>query len=220
MAAPTYRCRYSATPMVIDGRLEPAWQAAEPIVFRRNVDGGVPRFCTTARMLWDDSYLYVAYHCQDAEVWATMTERDGHLWEEQVVEIFVDANGNQASYVEIEVNPLNTAVDLFVLNREGYAPRYLFEWDSYGMRHAVHVDGNVHARDGTDQGWTVEIAIPWGDFVTAPNLPPLEGDVWRVNLYRIDQFQGQEELSAWSPTYGPTYHVPGRFGELIFAGKG
>jgi hypothetical protein len=62
----------------------------------------------------------------------------------------------------------------------------------------------------------VEIAIPWEDFVTAPHLPPLSGDRWRINLYRIDRYQGQEELSAWSPTGQPTFHVPGQFGELIF----
>lgn len=220
MTTPTCHCHYASTPIVIDGQLEPAWDAAEPILFRRNQDGSTPRFSTTARMLWDQNYLYVAYHCQDTEVWATMSQRDAHLWEEEVVEIFCDANQDQTSYVEIEINPLNTVVDLFVLNREGYAPRFLFDWDSCGMRHAVHVDGDVNTRNGTDHSWTVELAIPWGDFVTAPHLPPQQGDAWRVNLYRIDQFEGQEELSAWSPTHQPTYHVPSRFGTLIFDGKG
>ena len=42
------------------------------------------------------------------------------------------------------------------------------------------------------------------------------GDAWRVNLYRIDQYEGQQELYAWSPTLCETFHVPGRFGELVF----
>ena len=44
-----------------------------------------------------------------------------------------------------------------------------------------------------------------------------DGDVWRVNLYRIDQYEWQQELYAWSPTRCETFHVPGEFGELVFA---
>jgi hypothetical protein len=214
----SYTCRRAPVPIVIDGQIEATWDTALPLSFRRNLDGGEPRFSTTARMLWDDDYLYVCYQCQDKDVWATIVERDAPLWEEEVIEIFIDANCDQISYVEIEVNPLNTVVDLFVLNRAGSEPRFLFDWDSCGMMHAVQVQGDVNAHDGRDVGWTAELAIPWGDLVTAPHLPPHPGDVWRANLYRIDQYHGQEELSAWSPTQGPTYHVPQRFAQLIFEG--
>jgi len=214
----TYHCRQADTPIAIDGKLEePAWQKATPIEFKLTVDSGRPKFPTTARMLWDDKYLYVGYHCVDEDVWATMTKRDDKLWEEEVVEIFIDANGDSASYIEIEVNPLNALVDLFVLNREGRTAKFLFDWDSKGIRHAVYVDGDVNRRDVKDNFWSVEIALPWEDFVTPSHAPPELGDVWRVNLYRIDHFKGEQELSAWSPTGVPNFHVPQRFGELVFS---
>jgi cellulose/xylan binding protein with CBM9 domain len=210
-------CKRTQTPIVIDGKLDdPAWQLAEPIRLRRNQDGAAPRFSTTARLLWDKDYLYVGYFCEDHEILSTMTQRDAFLWEEEVVEIFVDANGDRISYIEIEVNPLNTLLDLFALNRSPYPARYLFDWNSDEIRHAVTVDGDPHRRDTQDRSWSVEIAMPWQDFVTAPHVPPCEGDVWRINLYRIDQYRGQEELYAWSPTECATFHVPERFGELIF----
>jgi hypothetical protein len=92
----------------------------------------------------------------------------------------------------------------------------MLDWDSAGMRHAVHVQGDPHDPDSADRGWSVEMAIPWADFHTAPHLPPRPGDVWRMNLYRIDRYEGRPELYAWSPTLCETYHVPGRFGELVF----
>jgi hypothetical protein len=212
-----YGCRFTAQAPVLDGTLaDPAWQRAEAVRLVRNQDGARPRFETTVRLLWDEVYLYAGYACQDTRIYATMTERDAPLWEQEVVELFVDANGDGIGYVEIEVSPLNTLLDLYVLNRPPEPFRGLFDWDSYGMRTAVQVDGDPHDPASVDVGWQVEMAIPWADFSTAPNRPPQPGDVWRANLYRIDQYEGQQELYAWSPTLCETFHVPGRFGELVF----
>ena len=213
----SYPCKRTATPIVLDGKLDdPAWQQAVPVTLIRNQDGAPPRFETTARLLWDDAYLYVGYQCQDSEIYGDMTERDDPLWEQEVVEIFVDANCDQIGYVEVEVSPLNTLLDLFVLNRSPHPMRQLFDWDSDGIQHAVYVDGNPRDPGTQDRSWSVEMAIPWEDFLTAPRLPPAIGDTWRMNLYRIDRFQGQGELYAWSPTRCQTFHVPQQFGELVF----
>lgn len=217
METMVYQCQKTGTPPVIDGRLNDlVWQQAGVVWLLRNQDGAVPRFETTARLLWDSDFLYVGFACEDAQIHATMTERDAPLWEQEVVEIFVDANCDGISYVEIEVSPLNALLDLFVLNRPPQPFRPLFDWDSLGMRHAVHVDGDPHDPNSQDRRWSAEMAIPWADFATAPHQPPQPGDVWRFNLYRIDQFQGQEELYAWSPTLCETFHVPLQFGDLVF----
>ena len=199
MAEFVYRCQYTATPPVINGVLDdPVWQQAEVVQLVRNQDGATPRFETIARLLWDEAFLYVGFACQDTRIYATLTARDAPLWEEEVVEIFVDDKGDGVSYVEIEVNPLNTLLDLFVLNRPPQPFRPLFDWDSVGMRHAVSVDGDPRDPHSADRGWQVEMAIPWADFATAPHQPPQVGDVWRINLYRIDRFEGQQELYAYS----------------------
>jgi hypothetical protein len=204
-------------PPAVDGTLNDAvWHQAEVARLARNQDGAVPRFETAVRLLWDERHLYVGFVCQDTQIYASMTERDASLWEEEVVEVFLDANCDGIGYVEIEVSPLNTLLDLYVLNRPPEPFRGMFDWDSFGMRSAVHVDGDPHDPHSEDRGWQVEMAIPWGDFSTAPHRPPEPGDVWRVNLYRIDQYRGQEELYAWSPTLCETFHVPGKFGELVF----
>jgi len=213
----SYRCQRTETPIVVDGELkDPAWQKAAPMALSRTLDGSAAQFPTTARMLWDDGYLYISCHCVDEDIWATMTQRDDHLWEEEVVEIFLDADRDRIGYVEIEVNPLNTLLDLFILNRDDRPAKQLFDWDSQGIRHAVSVEGDARRRDVKDSQWSLEIAIPWEDFVTAPHLPPQVGDVWLMNLYRIERSQRGEEFTTWSPTGVLNYHVPDSFGELVF----
>ena len=217
MQIPEYVCYRTRSPMTIDGRMdETAWGKAAPISLVQTDTGEPSRYETVARMLWDDTYLYVGFHCIDPDIWGTIMHRDGHIFDEEVVEIFLDADSDSISYVEIEVSPLNVLLDLYVLKR-GDAWRMLFDWDSEGLLHAVSVDGKVNEREVEDRSWTVEMAIPLADIVTAPHIPPTHGDAWRVNLYRIDRAKDRDEYSAWSPTGFLNYHVTQRFGKLIFS---
>jgi hypothetical protein len=216
---PIYVCRRTRGPIVIDGRLdEPSWLAAEPIYLIRTDTGKAPRYPTTAKVLWDDRFLYVGFYCADPDIWGTITEHDGPMYDEEVVEVFIDANQDGISYVELEVNPLNVTLDLFALNRGGRL-RTLFDWASQGWQHAVTIDGHLNQREREDRSWTVEMAVPLVDVETAPHIPPLEGDVWRANLYRIDRGKEGDEYSAWSPTCAINYHIPSRFGEWVFSSE-
>lgn len=72
-------------------------------------------------------------------------------------------------------------------------------------------------RDDQKEIWNVEIAIPFSEFITAENIPKKRGERWRVNLYRIDRPKdGRDEYTAWSPTGEMNFHLPEKFGELIF----
>ena len=90
------------------------------------------------------------FHAEDTHAWATMTERDAPLYEEEVVEVFLDPVGDLESYFEIEVNPLNTVLDLVLRkNRSGYVKD--FAWQCEGLRTAVVK---------REAAWTTELAIP------------------------------------------------------------
>jgi hypothetical protein len=202
---PSYVVRRAASPVQVDGKLNDAvWAAASPITLVMNADGAPSPLKTEARMLYDDQYLYVAFRAADPEIWATMKKRDQHLWEEEVVEVFVQPNPAHTSYIEIEVNPLGTVLDIFLLD---VGKPLLYEsWNSARLKTGVHVEGKE---------WTAEIALPFEDCVTAPHLPPRSGDRWRLNLYRTDRKPRHLDM-AWSPTLGERFHVPARFGEIVF----
>lgn len=216
---PRYICKRASGPIQIDGKLDEAsWGRAEAIRLRLADTGGTPCYATEARLLWDDEHLYVGFQAEDPDIWATMRERDAELWHEDVVEVFIDANGSGCGYHEFEFNPLGAVLDLFVLTREATQEYNLwFGWNSDGLKHAVAVDGTVDDRTDVDRSWTVEAAIPLKDILTAPNFPPRDGDLWRVNLYRIERGRGGKEYSAWSPPGENNFNHPSKFGELIFS---
>ncbi|PYV39633.1 MAG: hypothetical protein DMG06_22645 [Acidobacteria bacterium] len=212
-----YVVKKALGPITVDGSLdEPSWKAAASTgPFLLNDGKGYPKSKTEAKILWDDQDLYFAFECEDSDIFATMKVRDQHLWEEEVCEIFIDPDGDQKNYIELEVNPLSAFLDLFVLT-----PIVPIPYESYNIpaKWAVKVQGTVNNSSDKDRGWTVELSMPIKEAVTAPNLPPKDGDKWRLNLYRIEK-RPLEEYSAWSPTLNPSYHTPARFGEITFSSQ-
>lgn len=173
---------------------------------RENIGGGTPVATTTVRTTWDDLGWNLDFKCEDSNAWATITERDGPLWNEEVVEVFVDPVGDLQSYFEIEVNPINAVCDL-VLRRSPSGWRKEFGW---------HCDGLTTSVARTPPGWTAALRIP---FAAVTNDPVRVGTIWRVNFFRIDRPAGPggtAELSAWSPTFEPTFHRAERFGVMEF----
>lgn len=213
LVSPSYPVHRAGSPIRVDGKLDDAaWAQAPAITLVNNFDGSPSPLKTEARLLYDDQFLYVAFRAADENIWATMKKRDQHLWEEEVVELFVQPNPTHPSYIEIEVNPLGTLLDIFLLDVRKPLPYE--SWNSARIKWGVHVDGTVDGRPG-DKEWTVEIALPFEDCVTAPHLPPRPGDRWRLNLYRTDRKPRHVDL-AWSPTLQDDFHVPAKFGEIVF----
>jgi hypothetical protein len=182
------------------------WSGLTALPLQETVTGAAPSQATTVKLGWTSDALRLLFHCTDDHPWATMTERDAPLYEEEVVEAFLDPVGDLESYFEIEVNPLNTVLDL-VLRRSRSGYRKDFAWRCDDLQTAVQVSA---------ASWTAELAIPYRSLTAEPPTP---GARWRANFFRIDRPVGTpRELSAWSPTRLGTFHIPERFGTIEFAG--
>lgn len=219
---PKYFCRRIPNGgIVIDGVLDEAgWQSADLIESFILSDGsGNPARNTAARMCWDSQYLYIAFLCDDLDIWGTMLNRDDSLSDEEVVESFISPSSDLTIYYEFEISPLGTLFDAVVDNPTGDRAYMTVDrsWDCEGWQAGVHVDGTVNDRTAADKGWTVEWAIPFDEMTGAPNTPPKDGDIWRINLFRIDRTP-IPEFSCWSPTMKTPadFHVPSVFGYLEF----
>lgn len=212
-----YEISRTVKPIQVDGKLDdPAWIKAPAFGnFVTNLDGSPGAYQTEARALYDDQFLYFAFRCVDDNIWATMKRRDDHLWKEEVVEVFLQADPRHPSYIELEVNPLGTMIDIFLLDIR--KPLRYESWNSEKLRWAVQVAGTVDGKGG-DKEWSCEIALPMEDIVTAPHLPPRPGDRWRLNLYRVDKLP-KPASSSWSPTFANDFHLPNRFGEIVFTDR-
>ena len=210
---PVYEVSRTATPIRVDGKLDDAvWAKAPRFPEFLNLDGSPSPYKTEARALYDDTYLYFSFRCRDDNIWATFKTRDQHLWEEEVVEVFLQADPNQSTYIELEVNPLGTMLDIFLLDVR--KPLHYESWNSQKLKWGVQVFGTVDGKNG-DKEWSCEIALPIEDIVTAKNSTPQVGDRWRLNLYRVEQ-RPRPALLAWSPTFKEDFHLPGKFGEIVF----
>ncbi len=223
--APRYTARKTTEAIHVDGKLdERVWERAQAVELSLK-NGGEPRQATAVRVLWDDYYLYFSWDCVDSHIWSTMTVRDLPLYNEEVVEVFIDADSDRFGYVELEINPLGTLWDGFILNRglneEGHVKLTgILAWNSKDIRWAAWPRGTLNDSTDTDQGWSAEMAVPLADIVSAPHNPPRDGDKWLINFYRIDMPEGAGstgEGQAWSPVSAETFHDPGRFGQLIFS---
>jgi len=214
---PVYQVLRTAQAIQVDGKLDDAAWAQAPAVgaFVNNRDGSASPLPTEAKILYDDDFLYFAFRVVDDNIWATMKERDDHLWTEEVVEVFLQPDPQKSPYIELEVNPLGTMLDIYLLDIRKPIPYK--SWNSHKLKWAVQVDGTVDGKPG-DQQWTAEIALPMEDIVPAPNLPPKPGDRWRLNLYRVEQKPERAGL-AWSPTMAGDFHKPSMFGEIVFTDR-
>ena len=169
-----------------------------------NLAAAPPRQATRVALTRTPGHLHVTFECEDAQPLATITRRDGPLYQEETVEVFLDPFGDLQCYFEIEVNPLNTVLDL-MLRRVGKGWRKEVTWDCEGLETSVAFSA---------AGWTASLIIPFDAVAPAP---PARGAVWRANFLRIDRpAAAPRELSAWSPTGRHTFHEAARFGFLEF----
>lgn len=214
------RVARTRVPIVPDGEVSAAeWGGAE--VGRLSMDVFHPerpvRQGTVVRALRDDRYLYVAFECEDTDVWGTMMERDAPVYVEEAVEIFIDPEGRYRNYYEIDAGPAGGTTDLLLVSNRLLGGPKNVAYDVSGLRVGVRVNGTVGYRSDRDAGWSAEFAIPWSEFRhRSVNVPPQPGDRWRVNFYRIDRpTAGEDEYTAWSRSVG-AFHEPRNFGVLEF----
>ena len=221
-ALPTYTCLRTNAAISVDGRLEASVWSRVPAFrdFRRADDGTPARHRTTFRACWDDRYLYLAFVCNDPEIIATMTARDSPLYEEDCVEAFVSTGGDLKRYWEFEFSPRNTQMDASVFpNEQGTDKIVDYSWNCEGLLTATEVlDSLDHWQDRRRQ-WAIEIALPFAQ-IARDGRAPAAGETWRANFYRIE-YAGEPEFACFSPTLAkpPSFHVPARFGRLVFSSR-
>lgn len=235
----TYAVYRSAIPIDVDGRLfEPDWAAAPwtaDFVDIRGPDATAPRFRTRAKMLWNEEALYVAARLEEPNVWATLTQRDTVVYYDDDFEVFIDPTATTHNYYELEVNALETAWDLMLLSPYRDGGPAIDAWDVRGLEVGVHVRGTLNDASDTDQGWTVEFALPWSVLEEAApeGRPPRAGEQWRLNFSRVDwpltvqDGAYEKDLDTtkahpehnwtWSPQGVIDMHRPERWGVVQFA---
>lgn len=227
-----YRAEASPT---VDGKLdEAAWQRApwtHAFVDIRGEAAPAPSLSTRAKMLWDDDFFYIAAELEEPHVWATLTARDAPIYRDNAFEVFIDPDGDTHNYYEIEVNALETVWDLMIVQPYRDGGPSISAWDIRDLDVAVRVEGTLNDPANTDEGWNVELALPWDVLEEAARggRPPRVGEQWRLNLARAQwplevvggAYRKEDDAAAdwwvWAPQGAVDMHRPERWGYVQFA---
>jgi len=120
-----------------------------------------------------------------------VTQRDGEVWRDDCLELFIDTSAERQDYAHLAVNSLGIKYDSYdrVVAED-------FQWDA--------------AATVQDDGWSVEIRLPF-----ANQIAPQPGDEWIVEVGR--NATRTDVLSSWG-YHNKSFHEPKNFGTLIFGG--
>jgi hypothetical protein len=159
-------------PITIDGRLlEKQWLEAEPGTdFTCQQTGGEPGLDTEFRVLYDDDSIYFGFTCWDSQtdkLVANTTVRDGELWLDDGVELFIDTFNDGRSCYYFMVNLLETRLDGRAVDN---GTSIEAAWDG-NWRGVVWIG---------DDRWEAEFVIPFSDL----KFRAAEEQTWGFNCIR------------------------------------
>jgi len=191
------QCLRAAARPELDGKLDDSiWQDAKVKGdFLRSDGSQLAQFATEVWVAYDRENLYLACRCQEPNLEGMVVnadQRDGKVWEDDSVEVFLDTNFDRKSYYQFIFNPAGVIYD-----GKG--------WNA-GWNAACTVG------TGREKGtWTLEAAISWASLEMAA---PTAGKKIGLEIARSRQ-QSPSELTQWSPTFSNSNHCPEQFGTLI-----
>jgi len=230
-----YVANYTQNSPQIDGEVDELWNLAQYSDEYIDIEGTkTPLYPTRMKMLWNQEYLFILAELEEPHVWGTLKQRDTVIFYNNDFEVFIDPDGDTHQYMELEINALNTAWDLFLERPYRNKVKVDNTWNIEGLQSAVSYQGTLNNPSDTDQGWTLEIALPWNALDRGnPSKTIPVNQFWRMNFSRVNwQFdlinnkysrkknkeKGYEpEFNwVWSPQGVINMHVPERWGYVFF----
>jgi len=193
-----YVCRAVSEPPTLDGKpTEACWQsAATPPVFHA-LGGNIAGPKTELRVIYDQQNLYVAVQTAtggDAvPAPGRKRQRDGRVWNDPGVELFLQTNPVLAETMQLVLNSGNAIFDEFpAKGGKSWNP----EWR--------------HAANAFPGGWSAEMAIPFAALGVAT---PKKGFVWRV---RVGTNTPGQPHTMWPQNRSTSFHNPACWAYLVF----
>lgn len=219
-----------------DAAREPA-----PFSIRRvsNAAGSeAARQLTKGHACWNESSgLHIFETASDTSVFSPYTTCNSPVFaNSDVLEVFVapalQPTDNPRWYYEIDASPSGVLWAALTNNTRGNASTCVASMGcscTHGKGEKCSAKLPCTGRATFDDGPSVRmtnetgaysshLTIPWSLFALGFRPERRSGKPWpwwRINFYRYDYPEGpggRYELTAWSPTHEPSFHVPSRFG--------
>jgi hypothetical protein len=183
---PRIRAAAVSTPVVIDGALDDEiWKRAEAVSNFTQSEPEPGKAASQRTDVWlaaDKTTLYIAAHCHDqagAEPVIADIRKDFTIGNQDSFSVIIDTFGDRRNGFLFATNPAGARTDQQVTN-EGRDTNA--SWDAVWTVKAKRVD----------DGWTVEMAIPFRSLRFT-----VGGPAWGVNFAR--HLRRRNEIDYWAP---------------------
>lgn len=194
----------------IDGHLDDAaWKSARPLQGFWNMGSKAITAAanTTAYIAYGQDALYVAFRNQEKHMdrrVGKVTKRDGPVWGDDSVEVFVVGKNNQGQNtgVHLIVNYKNTKTDLKLTHNGAGDIKWDINWN--GKWQSATWD--------SDNAWFAEFKIPYSTL----GFSPKPDAAWKLNFARERYAEGIPQRVQWNRVVGGFTQVD-KFATLKFS---
>jgi len=190
---------------------------------------------TTGEICWNQKGISVKEFAFDTHVFTPWMHCNDLVFQKSsVLEIFVapvhHVSDNPIWYFELDTAPSGAMWSGLSNDSRGNSSTCVSAdgCDKSGTLECTGINTFPHHLTTTalnkSKGWGIEMIIPWEMFAKEfqpTMLTQQPHSIWRMNFYRYSYPNGPNskfsnyQLSGWSPTHDPSFHVPARFGVIV-----
>ena len=233
-----YEAVFTSQSPQIDGQIDSLWASGNWSDSFVDIEGVLtPKNKTRFKMMWDNHALYILAQLEEPHIWGTLQQRDTVIFYNNDFEVFIDPDGDTHDYMELEINALNTAWDLFLNKPYLNKNKVDNQWNIEGLQSAVFYKGSLNDPSDVDEGWTLEMALPWKSLSrgSKQETAPIN-QFWRLNFSRVNwdfsinkgKYSRKKDPKGaylpeynwvWSPQGLINMHLPEHWGYVYFSDK-
>jgi hypothetical protein len=166
------------------------------------------------KSLWNSQFLFMAFQVEDSKLIAHQTDNDHRrLYLDDMVEFLIDPNLDATELwlpddLIYHINLLNTVKD----DRGTITSDRDVAWDGKAT-HAIKMTGTLNDDSDTDQGYVLEVAVPWSEI----GVDPEEGTKMGFNFANGDNDGKGRQLFDWMGAW--PMRTPSQFGKLLLISR-
>ncbi len=212
---PRYLVSRASGPVEINAEWDKSvWAGVKPVMIE-NFIRQTPAFkpVVQAKMMYDESNIYVIFRVQDRYVRTITTDINGPVWKDSAVEFFFSPDTLSPDiFFNLEINSGGTPL----LGYRGGKPT---------VDHIKQIEIAHTLPERTDPEisepviWIIECRIPLTVLAHyAKVTQPRQGVTWRGNFYKIAENTSNPHYATWAEISAPNghFHMPRFFGYLEF----
>lgn len=193
--------------MIVDGNLNEFVNANSVSFVDNSGRSGGNDNSATAKVMWDDTNLYIGVEISDTKLNSIVNENDNiSLYTDDCIEIFIDPDSDGGSSMLSDDYRYTVNLNEKVLDGNGFTG---WGWDGSIIR-KVSTRGTVNNNNDTDIKYILEVAIPWTDL----GITPVTGEILglQIGITDLDEERGYEYF-GW-PIANSSFNNPDEWAKV------